>query len=73
MTKKKKIALALFIIIFIAIFPFGEEQPIKYIEFPISICFGSLVFAEKLNIYMIFGVIFIFCATIFNKSFSFDD
>jgi len=30
--KKKKLALALFFIIFIAIFPFGEELPIKYVE-----------------------------------------
>ena len=32
MTKKKKLALALFFIVFIAIFPFGDNAPIKYIE-----------------------------------------
>ena len=32
MNKKKKLALALFFIAFIAIFPFGEELPIKYVE-----------------------------------------
>ena len=32
MNKKKKLILALFIIVFIAVFPFGENLPIKYVE-----------------------------------------
>lgn len=32
MNKKKKIILALFIIVFIAVFPFGDNAPIKYID-----------------------------------------
>lgn len=32
MTKKKKIILAIFIFLIIAVFPFGDNEPIKYIE-----------------------------------------
>ncbi len=47
MSKKKKILLALFIVIFIAIFPFGDKTPIKYVERSSGIVKTEQIYGES--------------------------